>query len=430
MNKQFIERNQVVIGTISAILIVATLVASLAVTRNDLTGGYTITASFEDANGLRTGDLAVVAGIQAGTVTGLEIVGEVVEVSMEIDGDVELPVDTRAEITVRTLVGKKAVNLIPGDFSGELMTAGHEIPIGMTDVVLDVPQLAETAEDFLTEIDSEALNTLLVAVSDVTRDQREEVARLVDSGTDLTELVNSQEDQIRLLLRNLSTLAQTLESRDDELIAIIDDLDVALANLANRRADVQRLLQETRDTSTVTADFLARVRADLDAVLDEVHIDLEIVNRHQVDIAEALAYIGDGIVGFSSISFAQGEPVTWGHVFVTSLGPVGLDIIAGCGGIVDQQIDLILGPDPRTCEEQGSDTFPDDLDDDGGDGDGGAPIPDIPLDIIPAAAPPIERAPQRLGSDFGPRSLHRRRPAAARPDRDGLRAARRGRRRR
>ncbi len=60
MGKQFIERNQVVIGVVTAILIVITLVASLTVTREDLTGGYTITVEFVDATGLRPGDVAIV----------------------------------------------------------------------------------------------------------------------------------------------------------------------------------------------------------------------------------------------------------------------------------------------------------------------------------------------------------------------------------
>ncbi|MEO2107603.1 MAG: MlaD family protein [Actinomycetota bacterium] len=409
MGKQFIERSPVIIGIITAALIVGALFVSLGVTREDLTGGYKLTMEFADANGLAAGDIAIVAGIQAGRVLEVDIVEDHVEAIVQMDGGVELPEGTRASITVRTLVGKKAIDLDTGisdaAFQGPLLQDGDRITIENTRVTIDVPQLAESAEDLLTEIDSDALNTLLVAVADVTRDQRDEVSRLVDSGTDLTELVNSQEQQIRLLLRNLSTLSQTLESRDDELVGIIDDLDLALGNIAARRADLQDLLRETQTTGAVTADFLARVRGDLDAVLDELHLDLEIVRRHQVDLAEGLAYSGDALNGYASIGFAGDQPVDWGHVFVTSAGPVGLDVLVGCGGLIDQQLDAILGPDPRTCEEQGVTGTPGTQDPPPPEGeDSGALIPILP-DLIGGGGAVIVRAPQELGIDVGPRSL-------------------------
>ena len=40
MGKQFIERSPVIIGVITAVLILITLWASLTISREDLTGGY------------------------------------------------------------------------------------------------------------------------------------------------------------------------------------------------------------------------------------------------------------------------------------------------------------------------------------------------------------------------------------------------------
>ncbi|CAN5126964.1 hypothetical protein BH23ACT9_BH23ACT9_14090 [soil metagenome] len=429
MGKQFIERNQLVIGIIAAILIVLTLIASLTVTREQLQGGYRITAAFVDANGLRPGDVAIVAGIPAGRVLSIDIVEDHVEALIQMDGGVELPDTTRAEITLRTLVGKRAIALDTGNVFTSLLEDGDMIPIERTSVTIDVPELAEVADEVLGDIDSEALNLLLVSVADVTRGQRQQVSELIDSGTDLTELVNSQEQQIRLLLRNLSRFSSTLQSRDDELVGIIDDLDVAMGAIAERRSDLQDLLRETQTAGTVTADFIRDVRGDLDAILDELHLDLEILARHQVDVAEGLAYVGDALVGYSSIGFAQGVPVPWGHVFTTAAGPLNVDLIIGCGGIVDQQLDAILGPDPRSCAEQDGDSFPDDTPPPSGPLNPGGlldglltppPIPGVtgPLNpgglldglltppLIPGVTEPISvRAPQRLPIDVGPRTL-------------------------
>ena len=111
MGKQFIERSPVIIGIITAALIVGALFVSLGVTREDLTGGYKLTMEFAGATGLGAGVLAVAAGIQAGRVLEVDIVEDHVEAIVQMDGGVELPEGTRASITVRTLVGKKAIDL-------------------------------------------------------------------------------------------------------------------------------------------------------------------------------------------------------------------------------------------------------------------------------------------------------------------------------
>src|SRR5690606_33716100 len=97
------------------------------------------------------------------------------------------------------------------------------------------------------------------------------------------------------------------------------------------------------------------------------------------------------------------QPVGWGHVFVTALGPVGVDVLAGCGGLLDQQLNLLLGPDPRACEDLENTTFPDDVEAPSGPLAG---LPDLPLPGLAAPSDqPVELAPQREGIDLGPRSL-------------------------
>lgn len=401
--KQFIERNQVLLGLLTAAVTGVLLVAALTISREDLVSGYELTVEFADAGGLRPGDQVQVAGVRAGRVRALDIVDGHVEAVVEIEGGVELPAATRAEIVLRTLVGKRAIELETGEDFTELLADGDRIPLERTRVATDVPTFGDEAEELLSGIDAEALNTFVAALTDVTRDQREEVAALIESGTDLAEIVTSQEEEIRTLLRNLSRISRTLESRDKQLVAIIDDLDVAAGSLAARREDLTRLLAETQRAGAESADLIRDTRAELDRILDEVHADVALVARHQMDLAEALAYAGDSLYGFGSIAYASGQPVGWGHVFVTALGPVGVDVLAGCGGLLDQQLDLLLGPDPRACEDLENTTFPDDVEAPSGPLAG---LPNLPLPGLAAPSDqPVELAPQREGIDLGPRSL-------------------------
>jgi hypothetical protein len=68
----------------------------------------------------------------------------------------------------------------------------------------------------------------------------------------------------------------------------------------------------------------------------------------------------------------------------------------GCGGLVDRQLDLVLGPDPRSCEQQANDTFPEDTDPQDEESEPPLPLPELP--------PPGTRE-ARMGIDVFARSL-------------------------
>lgn len=354
---RFSERNPVGVGLVTLALLAAVTVFALSVQRADFGGGYVVVAEFADAGGLRTGDDVFVAGVRVGEVLGLGIVGDRVEARLQIEG-AELPTTTRAEVRLRTLVGRRGVELTTGQDFADLLGDGDVIPAARTNVAIDVPEFGEVSEELLSDVDAEALNTFFRSISDVTRDQREEIALLIEGGTRLTGVINEQEAEIRRLLRALRAVSETLAATDQDLVAVIDDFGFVLDNLATRREDVRRLLRETNATSATAADLVADTRGQLDRILDEVHADVEILSRHQVALAEALAYAPEGVGGFADITFSGDRQVPYGKVFVTSLGAAGVDVLFGCGGVFDQQLDVLLGPDPRPCEEQTNRRFP------------------------------------------------------------------------
>lgn len=393
------ERSPLVLGLVALTAMAAVTVVALAVQRSDLVGGTRIEASFTDANGLRPGDDVLVAGVRAGEVVDVAIDGDHVDAQLQVEG-AELPVDTRAEIALRTLVGRRVVELDTGNDFSELLTEGDTIPLERTRVAVDVPELGEDTRELLGGTDAEALNTFLRSVTDVTADQREELAALIDGSSRLSKVVTDQEEQIRRLLRALRQVSATLADRDEELVAIIDDFGVVLDRLAERREEVRRLLRETNATSGEAADLAAETRAQLDDVLDEVHADLAVLRRHQVDLAEALAYAPASLGGFAEITFAGTEPVPFGKVFVSSLGPLGVDVLLGCGGLFDQQLDALLGPDPRPCEEQTNRRFPREGEEQPSPVPG-APVPGPGSSSAPAGESGIDVLARRLLPDSG-----------------------------
>ena len=353
----FTERNPVIIGIIATMLIAVVTVAALTVKGSMLRGGYELITEFEDAAGLRPGDDIFIAGIRAGTVESIDIVSDRVEIRVSVNGH-DLPSETRAQIVVRTLTGNRGLELVADGDYDDLLEEGDVIPRDRTDEPIDAPEFGDVSEELLSETDSAALNDLLVSLTDVTRGQREEIARLIEGGNRVTEVVNEQEEDIRSLLNSLAEVAIVLNASGDDIVMVIDEFSSTLQTLRARRTELQRFFRQTNTTAATAADLVGRERAELDRILTDVHDVTDALSRHQMDVAEALAYAGDSIVGFSSIGYSHEAKVPWGHVFANSAGPLGIDIIAACGGLIDQQLDEVFGPDPRSCEEQENDTFP------------------------------------------------------------------------
>jgi len=358
MNLTFLERNQMLIGTIAAAAILASVLGGLAVQGGIFRPGFSLDVEFANAAGLSPGDHVLVAGARVGTVDAMTLGTDRVIATMTVDA--ELPKDTRAKILLRTLVGARAVELIAEGDWDDLLGPGDTIPVEHTDLPVDLPEFSEVSEDLLSQSDTAAFDEFLVAVTEILRGQRTQVSSLIEGGRRLSAVVSDQEQDVRRLIKGLRVVGEALAARDKELATIVDDFGEVVGALAVRRDELRRFLRGTNAAAGAAADLVRDERAQLDSILSDVHVVADVLSRNQLNFAEALAYAGDAIEGFASISYAGAQRVPWGYVYTSSLGTAGVDAISGCGGLIDRYLDQTFGPDPRSCAEQDNDTFPED----------------------------------------------------------------------
>ena len=370
-----LERNQVVIGAVVALILAIGSVMAVTVTGGAFSSGTKVKAEFADAAALSPGDFVFVAGVRSGEVLSVEIDGEVALAEFTIDAP-GIPNDSGASIIIQNTLGKRAIQVDPGS-SATAFADGDVIPLERTGTPIDLPQLGDESVELLGEVDTAAMQDLMTALADITEGKREDVAQLLDGIDQVTAVVKDRKNELETLLQRSETFIDAAADKDQELVRIIDAFGSTLDRLATRRADVTRLLAETAATTDIASDLLEEREGQIDAILSELHQDLTIVDEHQVDLAHAMAYVGVGINGFASIGYGGGPAKTdnpsWGNVFTTGLGSVGVDALLGCGGTLDQLFTDLVGPDPR-CDERRPGNPPNDPDEgsDGGSGDSGA----------------------------------------------------------
>src|SRR5436190_23050209 len=105
------------IGIVAIIAITITAVTIFA-----LTGGrgfpwnrYSLKSKFGNIAGMRTGSPVRLAGIEVGSVTGTELVGDLVEVTFEVNKDVgdRITTGSVARIGSVSLLGESAIDINP-----------------------------------------------------------------------------------------------------------------------------------------------------------------------------------------------------------------------------------------------------------------------------------------------------------------------------
>jgi phospholipid/cholesterol/gamma-HCH transport system substrate-binding protein len=351
--RSFLERNQRLIGGVGLGLVLVGTVLALLLQGGLLTPSYTVTAYFSDAAGIRSGDNVTVAGLPAGRVEDVRIEKDRVAIDLGVEDAVALPADTRAEIVIETLLGRRAVGLVAGH-SDKPLEEGAEIPLERTTTPVDITELNDISVRLLEASDADAFEQFLSDLTEATEGREQELRTLITGLNRVTAAVDSRREELAGLIESLRTLSTTLGERDQTVVSLIDNLNVVLGNLAQRQRELETLLVSTASGSQETADLVRRNRGILDSALTYLHTDLQVLNRHQLDLAAGIAYLNQAVEGYSSVGYSQGTPNKWANIFVQSLGPLGVDQLIGQCGAVDQFFDHYFGTDCHDAGRSGS----------------------------------------------------------------------------
>ena len=219
-------------------------------------GRYMVVTEMPDAGGVRSGDPVQMRGVNIGRVRSFEMRPPGVAVVLEIDGQWDIPADSRVRLAGVGLLGGRTVEIIPGD-AEEALPAGGVLPGEAADGLME---LADALGDDAVAI-AEGLRRLL---SDTTVHHLQSSASELDAFLALANAV-AQEQRGELL--ELSTSLSSAAGRVDDALA---------------RGDLERALARTDSTLTVfqeagarfedAGDNLTRATRSLEEILHRVEV--------------------------------------------------------------------------------------------------------------------------------------------------------------
>lgn len=245
-------------------------------------GRYLATTVVEDAGGIRNGDPVQMKGVNIGRVHAFELVPEGVRITLEIEGQWDIPSNSRTRLVSSGILGGRTVEVVPGD-SPVPLAAGGELPGEMMPGLLDFPPdlggdvqtvlqrmeellAAPTVEDL--KGSASQIRELLAHLSELAEAQGKEVARLTESlnrsARGLEAAAGSGEDFASAVARADSALV-TVQATSSSLLRISSSLETILQRVESGEGTLGQLSTDSTlyEKLTEAAESIRALAADV-----------------------------------------------------------------------------------------------------------------------------------------------------------------------
>ena len=230
-------------------------------------GHYTVSAEFTDAARLYERAEVTYRGRPIGLVTAVELVDGGVRVDMEVDDDVVIPADVRADARSLSAVGEQYVDLVADLGQAGTLVPGAVIPKERTTVPLQIGPVLEQVNSLVATLPRDDLNTVVDEGYDAVRGTGQALQRIIDGGNTLLDAANRDFAPTAALLDQLGPLLDTQTEIDPQLRLLTRDLATVTDQLRESDGDIRGLLADTPPFAQETIGLLDDVRPTLPVLL-------------------------------------------------------------------------------------------------------------------------------------------------------------------
>lgn len=295
-------------GLIGTIGIAVVVVLSFNYNKLPLLGNSdVIHADFAEAGGLKGGDVVMISGAEVGKVRSVHLEGNKVVADLVLTGGApRLGTSTKARIITITLLGRAAVELVPGGAGA--LGAGDTIPRDRTTSPYNITSALNDLTTTTQSIDKTQLADALRQSTQTLQGTRDDIGPALRGITAVSSAVADNDEDLRTLLARASRVTQVLASRNDKIDTLLGSGGSLLKELDARQDVVVRLLASVKELSAQLTGVVGENKATIGPALDELNRIVNVLNANKASLQGALT----GLNGYAT---AFGEAVSTGPWF-------------------------------------------------------------------------------------------------------------------
>ncbi len=257
-------------------------------------------------------------GVPVGKVSGIELDGLDVRITLALRPSARVPADVEAVVAPKTLFGAKAVELRGGSGGPPYLEEGDEL--AHTRAGTEVEELIAAADPLLEGIDTTELAELMTELTSVLQNQGKRINAAFEPTVAAAGLFEDTLDAQLRLLDSTAAFAHEVRSIGPGLNATAANLNLLLPTLNQARGDFVRFLRTLRPLADNLSEVLVEVRPDIDRLLvGGVNVSRLLIAREDelADTVNGLALFVTTIAdGISDERFTDGTQAAFFKVFV------------------------------------------------------------------------------------------------------------------
>lgn len=253
---------------------------------------YTVRAHFKDVLDLVPQSGVKVNEVPVGRVEDIQLApdGWTAEVTMRVNGDVDLPANALAMLRQSSLLGEKYVELSAppqGEGHGKL-TDNATIPIARTNRNTEIEEVLGALSMLLNGGGVEQLQNIAQELNNALEGNEPDIRATLSDVDTLVSTLDESKDDITRAIDGVNELAGTLASEKDQLAGAIDSLGPGLKVINDQRGQLVTMLQSLDSLSDIAVNTVNASQSDIVADLKALTPALQKLGEAGSDLPKSL----------------------------------------------------------------------------------------------------------------------------------------------
>jgi len=268
-------------------LLAIVAVAAVAAPAGNLFGAHwDYAADLPDAAGIRSGDDVRVAGIDVGDVRAVAAKGDRVHVDFRLDHDVPLTVDTRTEVKLATLLGKRYLKLTPGH--GPRLREGDTVDLSHAYGSYTLERFWIEHGGDIGQFDMDALSKAVEVLARDLNGSPSANRDALDGLANLSDIAQRRDAQVARLLTTTRAVTDEAVAQRKQLIQLMTRGDKVFRMVESRKEAIDALLRDSRALIIQLTDMAKRNQVPMTSALRDLRTVLGTLVKHRDDLAATL----------------------------------------------------------------------------------------------------------------------------------------------
>ena len=258
-------------------------------------GRYQVTIELPAAGGLYKNGNVTYNGYKVGRVDDVRLTPDGAEAVLELNSDIHIPADLKAEVHSVSAIGEQYVQLLPQSGEGPSLKNGDVIPADRTYIPPDINSLVDATNRGLEAIPEENLKTVVDESYTAFAGLGPDLSRLITGSTNLAKDARATLDDQIALIDGVKPILDSQTNTADSIQAWAASLASVTSQLRDNDESVRGILRDGPGAAEEARALVDRLQLTLPVFLANVVALNDVAITYRPNLEAVLVLIPRGV---------------------------------------------------------------------------------------------------------------------------------------